>query len=92
VAQRHKSTRDYLIWGMRYGLPLALFVIGWVILLIADDSVRWDGWGMCLGAAGAILLINVLFRYGARGDHEREAEDAAREYYAEHGRWPDEAR
>jgi hypothetical protein len=47
---------------------------------------------MCLGAAGAILLLNVLFRYGAKGDQEREDEDAAREYYAKHGRWPDEVR
>jgi len=92
VARKPKTTRDYLMWGLRYGLPLALFIIGWVILLVADPSVRWDGWGMCVGAAGAILLLNVLFRYGARGDEERDAEDAAREYYAEHGRWPDEAR
>ena len=76
--------------AVRYLLPLVLFIAGWVILFVADDSVRWDGWGMCLGAAGAILLLNVLFRYGAKGDKEREDEDAAREYYAEHGRWPDE--
>jgi hypothetical protein len=92
MARRPKTTREYLIWGMRYGLPLVLFVVGWVILLTADASIRWDGWGMCVGAAGAILLMNLLFRYGARGDREREAEDAAREYYAEHGRWPDEVR
>ena len=84
--------RRHLIWAVRYGLPLVLFIAGWVILLVADDSVRWDGWGMCLGAAGAILLLNVLFRYGAKGDQEREDEVAAREYYAEHGRWPDEVR
>ncbi len=27
-------------------------------------------------------------RIGARGDHERRDEDAAREYFQRHGRWP----
>ena len=40
---------------------------------------------------GAILLLNVLFRYGAKGDEERAQEEAAREYLALHGHWPDEA-
>jgi hypothetical protein len=45
---------------------------------------------MCLGAAGSIVLLNVLFRYGARGDQERVQEESAREYFATHGHWPDE--
>jgi high-affinity Fe2+/Pb2+ permease len=75
---------------LRYGLPAVLIVAGFVILFVADDSLRWDGWAMCVGAGLAILLMNVLFRYGSKGDRERDAEVAAREYYAEHGRWPDE--
>ena len=30
---------------------------------------------MCVGAGLAVLLLNVLFRFGAKGDEEREAED-----------------
>ena len=82
--------REVFIWTIRYGLPLLLFVAGWIILFATGDSVRWDGWAMCLGAAGAILLLNLLFRYGARGDQERDDEDAARAFFAEHGHWPDE--
>ena len=37
---------------------------------------------MCVGAGLALLLLNVLFRYGAKGDRERDAEEAAREYFA----------
>ena len=84
------TSRAGLIWAIRYGLPILLFVAGWIILFATDASVRWDGWAMCVGAAGALLLLNVLFRYGAKGDQEREDEDAAREYLAEHGHWPDE--
>ena len=38
-----------------------------------------------------MLLLNVLFRYGSKGDEERQAEADARDYYSQHGHWPDEA-
>ena len=38
------------------------------------------------GVAGIALLV-----WAARsGPVERDAEDAARDFYSEHGRWPDE--
>ena len=76
--------------AIRYGLPAALIVAGFAILAFADGTVRWEGWAMCVGAGLSVLLVNVLFRMGARGDQERDAEEAAREYFARHGRWPDE--
>ncbi len=79
-----------LIRFLRYGLPAVLIVAGFVILLAVDGSLKWDGWAMCVGSGLAILLMNVLFRYGSKGDEERQAETAARDFYAEHGRWPDE--
>jgi hypothetical protein len=75
---------------LRYGLPAMLIVAGFVILFVRTDSVRWDGWAMCLGSAFALLLLNTLFRYGAQGDEERDAEIAARDYLAKHGHWPDD--
>ncbi len=83
-------TRRNTIFAVRYGIPAALFIAGWVILFTVDSSSRYDGWAMCVGAAGAVLLLNVLFRLGAQGDRERQQEDAAREYFARHGHWPDE--
>jgi len=76
--------------AVRYGLPAALVLAGFVILIFADGSVRWDGWAMCVGAGLALLFLNVLFRMGAKGDEERDREEAAREYMAQHGHWPDE--
>ena len=76
---------------LRYGLPAVLVAAGFVLLFTGDESNRWDGWAMCLGAAGAVLLLNVLFRIGAKGDEERDREAAARDYLAEHGHWPDES-
>jgi hypothetical protein len=77
--------------GLRYGLPAALVIAGFVILFTVEGSLRWDGWAMCLGAGLSVLLLNWLFRMGARGDLERDEEEAARDYYSEHGYWPDEA-
>ena len=65
-------------------------VVGFVILFTADDSLRWEGWAMCVGAGLAILLLNVLYRYGARATASATQEETAREYFAKHGRWPDE--
>jgi hypothetical protein len=76
--------------ALRYGLPAACIVAGFVILFTANGSAKWDGWAMCVGAGLSIALLNVLFRFGAKGDHEREAEEEARRYLAEHGRWPDD--
>jgi chromate transport protein ChrA len=77
---------------IRYVIPAVLVIVGFVILFTTDESLRWEGWAMCVGAGLAILLLNVLYRYGAQGDKERDEEEAAREYFAEHGRWPDEPR
>jgi hypothetical protein len=75
---------------VRYGLPAGLIVAGFVLLFAAPNSTRYEGFAMCLGAGLALFLLNWLFRLGATGDREREQEDAAREYLAEHGHWPDE--
>ena len=75
---------------LRYGLPALLIVIGFVLLFTVEGNLRWEGWAMCVGSGLAILLRNVLFRFGSRGDDERVRETAARDYFAEHGRWPDE--
>jgi len=75
---------------VRYGLPALLVVAGFVLLVAAPESTRYEGFAMCVGAGLSLLLLNVLFRIGARGDRERDEEDAAREYLGTHGHWPDE--
>ncbi len=75
---------------VRYGLPAGLVVAGFVLLIVAPDSSRYEGFAMCVGAGLSLLLLNVLFRIGAIGDKERHREEAAREYLSEHGHWPDE--
>jgi hypothetical protein len=75
---------------LRYGLPAVLVITGFVILFTVDSSLRWDGFAMCVGAGLSVLLLNWLFRFGAKGDEEREREVAAREEFGRTGKWPDD--
>jgi hypothetical protein len=75
---------------VRYGLPAILVAAGFAVLLVDDSARRFDGFAMLVGAGLSVALINVLFRFGATGDREREAEEQAREFFSEHGYWPDE--
>jgi hypothetical protein len=77
--------------GVRYLLPLGIFLLGCVLLAIdGGGKTGWEGFFMGTGAALAVLLLNLLFRLGAEGDRERDAEEAAREHMARTGKWPDE--
>jgi hypothetical protein len=78
-----------LLFAIRYGLPGALILTGFVLLALGGDSAL-DGWAMFTGSGLAVLLLNFTFRLGAGGDVERDEEDAARRYYERHGRWPDD--
>lgn len=76
---------------VRYGIPLAIFVAG-VAILIAEpdhDTALLAGFTF-FGVAVGVLMLNVFFRIGVRGDLERDQEEAARRYFDRHGRWPDE--
>lgn len=75
---------------VRYVLPVMLFLGGLVLVAIEPNSIGLEGLAMATGAALSVLLLNWLFRAGVRGDRDRDREQAAREYFAEHGRWPDE--
>jgi hypothetical protein len=80
-----------LLNAIRYGLPAVLVLAGFAVLFIDDGATRFDGFAMFVGAGLSVALINVLFRFGAAGDREREEEERAREFFSEHGHWPDEA-
>ncbi len=75
------------VLAIRYGIPALFIIAGQVVLITTEDAVNWAGF---TGAGLAILLIGALLRIGAEGDRERDREEAAREYFSKHGRWPDE--
>jgi hypothetical protein len=74
---------------VRWGLPLGLVLAGVVVLLAADV----EGVGESLIAAGVCVVVaNALFRFAFRDSKDREREERAREYFDEHGHWPDDKR
>ncbi|MEX2196406.1 MAG: hypothetical protein WD844_14060 [Thermoleophilaceae bacterium] len=77
---------------LRYVLPGALVLVGVVILIAGDGSdTAVEGWALFTGAGVTVFLLNFLFRMGVEGDKTRDREEAARDYFDEHGHWPDEA-
>ena len=75
----------------RYGLSGGLVLAGVVCLLVAPEGDAFHGFALFTGAGLSLLLLNVLYRIGVRGDFERDEEEEARRHFSEHGEWPDEA-
>lgn len=80
----------HIMLAVRYGLPAVIALAGVVVLIFNRSINGLEGLAMGIGVAGSILLLNVLYRVGVSGDRERDDEEAARVYFDEHGRWPDE--
>lgn len=78
------------MWVLRYVLPGALSLAGVIFLAVRRDTLGIEMFCMLVGASLSILLLNWLFRMGATGDAERQAEVDARDHFSRHGRWPDE--
>ena len=68
-----------------------MFIVGLVILVVEKDrGTALEAGFMFFGVAIAVLLLNLFFRIGMRGEGERDREESARRYFDRHGRWPDE--
>ena len=78
------------MFQLRYTLPGVLIVLGLLALPVDPAGEGVELFSMLVGSGLAVLLFNVLFRLGASGDRDRTREIEARDYYAEHGRWPDD--
>lgn len=86
-APERRSQRAWLLAGLRYALPAAVTLAGVVIMAFGSET-DLEGGASVVSAGLAIYFVNWLYRIGVTGDRERDAEDAAREYFDRHGRWP----
>jgi len=76
---------------LRYGLPGFVCLLGFGYGLARGfDEMGLEGAVLGVAAGSSLWLITVLMRVGIRGEEDRDAEDAARSYFDEHGYWPDE--
>lgn len=89
-ADRELASDEVLLLFVRHIFP-ALVVVGGVVAYLVDPStVAAEGAAGIVGAGMAWWLFGWLFRKGVEGEHDRDAEDAARDFLDEHGRWPTE--
>jgi hypothetical protein len=73
---------------IRYWLPAIIVVAGVVLIVVTPDKAEAAMYFVSAGLS--VWLLNWLFRLGLSGDRERDAEDRARDFFDEHGHWPDE--
>jgi ABC-type Fe3+ transport system permease subunit len=85
----------------RIYLPLAIAAGGVVMIIVGHGRTRGSGataLGNSIAAGGVALLIaaiivwmiNWMYRMSVQSNRERETEEAARVYFDEHGRWPED--
>jgi hypothetical protein len=79
--------RSWPLNAIRYVLPAAVVIGGLVVMALGSENDLEGGAGI-VSAGLAIYFLNWLFRLGTAGDRERDAEEAARDYFDRHGRWP----
>jgi hypothetical protein len=96
AAPVHPATRPGYAQGVRFvrfWLPLGITAlgIGMIIAGFIADEINWIEPGCVMTGAGlSVWLLNYLYLVSVRGERERDDEQAARDYFAAHGRWPDE--
>ena len=75
---------------IRYGIGGVMVLGGLIMLIVSPSGLEVEGFAMAVGGGLSVLLINFLFRLGVESDRERQEEERARDYFDEHGVWPDE--
>ncbi len=74
---------------VRVWLPSAIALVGLFLLVTGDDVERGAGI-VLIGSALMVVLANLFLRLGLSSERDREDDEAKRDYFAQHGRWPDD--
>jgi hypothetical protein len=75
----------------RIWLPVAIAVAGIVAIVIGHGHTGTAAAGVGLLLVSlTVWMINWMYRMSVDSNRERDREEAAREYFSEHGRWPNE--
>lgn len=84
-----RAGTGWLLEVVRYGIP-SVVVFGGIVVMAFGDENHLEGGAGIVSAGLAIFFLNWLFRTGVTGERERDVEEAARDYFDRHGRWPDD--
>jgi hypothetical protein len=75
---------------VRYVLPAALTLAGLILIVIKPEGATLHGGLGIIGAGLAAFLFAFLAKVSMTGDKFRDHEEQARDFFDEHGYWPDE--
>ncbi len=75
---------------VRYGLGAVMVLGGVVMLVVSPANLGVDGFAMAVGGGLSVVLINFLFRLSLSSEADRAEEERARDYFDEHGEWPED--
>ena len=89
-AKQHGRVMTAVMFTVRYLIPAIIVGFGFV-WAVSGLPFGWEAFCLFTGAGLSSALLNGLYRIGVQGEAERDEEVAAREYFSEHGHWPDEA-
>ena len=78
-----------ILFAVRILLPAAILAAGVVLLVQGGDSESGAGVALLLVAV-MVVMVNLFLRLGVHDLGERDREEAAREHFDVHGRWPDD--
>jgi prepilin signal peptidase PulO-like enzyme (type II secretory pathway) len=75
----------------RLWLPVMIVLVGVVAIVLGHARTPLAGAGVGLVVIALIVwMINWMFRLSVQSKRDRETEEHAREYFDDHGHWPDE--
>ena len=88
MSQPQEYRRTLIV--VRYVLPSALVLAGLILILIEPRGATLHGGLGIIGAGLAAFLFAFLAKVSMTGDTHQAKEEAARRFFDEHGRWPDD--
>ena len=81
----------WLLAATRVWLPLAIAIAGVVAIVIGHGRTAAAAAGVgLLIVAVTVWMINWMYRMSVESNEDRDREERARQYFDEHGHWPDE--
>ncbi len=90
-AESERLPSSPMVRLIRWWLPLALCIVGVVLLVVQNfDALGVAAFAAFVGAGTSIWLVNFLWRLGVTGDEQRDREAEDRTYLQQHGHWPDQ--
>jgi hypothetical protein len=93
TTEQDDSSPEQATWvsvALRYVLP-GIVVLGGLVVMAFGSEADLEGGAGIVSAGLAVYAMSWLYRASVDGDRTRDEEEAARDYFGEHGRWPDQA-